>query len=310
MAEAGWSPADVAELPRADRLRGLVYSSISEQAAERFSGRVEVYRRDVQVHRGFASESRRVVPRGEIKELSAASRRRLALVARNLEPGRVRCLITLTLPGDWLAVVPDGRTLKVKAHRMWQELRRKYPGIGGLWFLEFQKRGAPHYHAGVTVEVDRAWLAATWARIVAATGEERRRHELAGTGSEVIRLADGFTRYVSKYASKWEQKIVPDYFAGVGRMWGLFGSLRVEVERVAGSRSEVADVMRVARRLQRSRSKAAGQKFDDKGWRGWTSYDVGPAISQYLSWRSAQPKLLQKRGVGDQRRKTVGGAVA
>jgi hypothetical protein len=232
--------------------------------------------------------------RGEITGLSQRSRNRLALVGRNVYG--VTHLMTLTYPGEWLDVCQDGRRLKQQLNAFLMALRRAHPGIGYLWFLEFQRRGAPHLHIGVTARVDRLWLSLTWARVVGAAGEERRRHELAGTNVEQIRSEDGFARYVAKYASKWEQKVVPAYFTGVGRMWGCGGGLSLPTTTFEGqSGGEASRLLRVVRGLHRARSREAGLNVEDRGWRGWMVYNVGDALDRYIQWAEFDDVIVTRR---------------
>lgn len=56
-------------------------------------------------------------------------------------------MVTLTYPGDWLAVAPDSAT----CHGHLLALRRRFERRFGrpllcIWKREFQRRGAPHYH--------------------------------------------------------------------------------------------------------------------------------------------------------------------
>lgn len=274
---------------------GLVYSSISDRAADRdkrLRGRAVVYRQDVQVSRMLAVKRRGDGRRGAITELSDKSRRRLALVARNVEG--LTHLITLTYPGEWLEVCRDGRELKrhMGAFRKWLVRR----GIGGLWFVEFQRRGAPHVHLLVNGGVGFAAAADAWYRIV-ASGDER--HHRAGTRVEALRLSDGAARYAAKYASKFEQKLVPEYFSGLGRMWGLFGGVKPHRYEIEGALSgEVARVHRVVRRLQVARSRGRDLRFADAGVHGWTSYGVGAAVEQYVRWRRGERVPGRLFGVG------------
>jgi hypothetical protein len=86
--------------------------------------------------------------RGEISEFSKAPARRLLLAARNFDGLRV--MITLTYPSEFPA---DGRIVKDHWKRMRQWLTRN--GVSsGLWFLEFQERGAPHFHIFTRDPVD------------------------------------------------------------------------------------------------------------------------------------------------------------
>lgn len=64
-----------------------------------------------------------------------------------VEPGRVPAMVTLTYPGDWEVVAPDGAS--VKRHMvLWRKrfLREYGEPARYIWKLEFQRRGAPHIH--------------------------------------------------------------------------------------------------------------------------------------------------------------------
>jgi len=86
--------------------------------------------------------------------------------------------------------------------------------------MEFQSRGAPHYHVFLTIDPDpqiQKELAAAWVRIANLTNEAFRFHnhrknwipwEMRGGG------------YVAKYLSKVSQKCVPEGYYDFGRFWG------------------------------------------------------------------------------------------
>jgi len=63
----------------------------------------------------------------------------------------------------------NGRVVKADLTRVLTWLKRHYPGLGYFWFLEFQRRGAPHLHLGLSVEypgrVAHSELALQWAKI-------------------------------------------------------------------------------------------------------------------------------------------------
>lgn len=131
-------------------------------------------------------------------------------------------MVTLTYPGDWESVAPDGETVKMHLQAFFKRYERAWSEKWtGIWKLEFQRRGAPHFHllmpipegvagAGRKAEYAaklaeweagskkeskprykvavgdglrfRAWLSEVWADIVAADDiTERARHILAGT---------------------------------------------------------------------------------------------------------------------------------
>jgi hypothetical protein len=174
--------------------------------------------------------------RGEITEFSMESRRRLAIIAANTSVDFLSFL-TLTYPKNFPA---NGRIVKGHFQTFRKALVRKIGPHSYLWFLEFQRRGAPHFHMFVSfglpaplcdmirksgrvrksVQVNwnlQRWACETWADIV---GSGDPKHRLAGAAWEVIEHPDGAARYVSKEAYKTFQKVVPKGFQDVGRFWG------------------------------------------------------------------------------------------
>lgn len=175
--------------------------------------------------------------RGEIEYLSGKSRRRLALVAGN-SPIVFRSFVTVSYPGEFPC---DGKLVKKHLHALLAALRRRCGKLEYLWFLEFQRRGAPHLHlfldhalpeplsvmqrkAGRVRKECRVnwesqdWISARWYEIV-GSGDER--HLRAGAAWEVIEKPDGAARYVAKESYKTFQKVVPKDFQNVGRFWGV-----------------------------------------------------------------------------------------
>ena len=198
-------------------------------------------------------------PRGQIEYLSGKSRRRLSLVAGNSEVV-FRSFITVSYP----AVFPcDGKRVKRDLAALLKSLRRRCPGIQYLWFLEFQRRGAPHLHlftdhalpeplsemqrkSGRVRKVCRVnwesqdWISDRWFEIV-DSGDEK--HRAAGAAWEVIEKPDGAARYVAKESYKTFQKQVPKDFQNVGRFWGTSRQVTPEEGRmVHASREEMARI--------------------------------------------------------------------
>lgn len=161
-------------------------------------------------------------PSREITGWSGKSRSNMLKTLSSLDyspmfkPNRLPAMITLTYPGCWLRVAPNGKT--VKQHLL--KFRKRYERAWGeklvaVWKLEFQGRRqwvwahgervynwcdcdhcsdlddgrAPHFHLlmapphGHASGMDfRTWLSETWADIVAHPDpEQRKRHRNAGT---------------------------------------------------------------------------------------------------------------------------------
>jgi hypothetical protein len=190
--------------------------------------------------------------------------------------GRVPAMVTLTYPGEWLTVAPDGRSVKrhmvllrKRFHRNWGEPMRY------IWKMEFQRRGAPHVHLWMAPPVGvgrsgvsfRAWLSDTWADIVAHPDPvQRNAHRVAGTAVDVLsglravdpkRLAIYFTKHSSPntLSDKEYQHEVPNEWQapgkGPGRFWGYHGLVKAVATVEVDLRDYVA-AKRIIRRWSRA----------------------------------------------------------
>jgi len=134
-------------------------------------------------------------------------------------------MLTLTYPGFYPS---NGKQVKEHLRRFLQEVRREYirrhsddGGHSSFWFLEFQARGAPHFHIFTTWSPEKEWVSRRWYEIV---NSEDVRHLHAGTRVEILsRGRAGTIKYALKYAVKQEQKAVPEEYENVGRFWGIHG---------------------------------------------------------------------------------------
>lgn len=149
----------------------------------------------------------------KIKKLSKVSTWRMVGYLKSCT-ANYTAMITMTYPANYPT---DGVETKKHLDRFLKKMMKTQTSI--LWFLEFQKRGAPHYHLFITdyvgkYEVSMEWAAATncFHGIKTMTRIERLR-----------RGKDGLISYAVKYSAKSEQKDVPDGFSNVGRFWGVRG---------------------------------------------------------------------------------------
>lgn len=213
---------------------------------------VKIYRRDVVVRKESPFGQDVAVsfggrPAGAvIKEFSDRGRYRLLFFCKNCDCD-FRSMATLTYPLEFPA---DGVVVKNHLKLLVQRLKRRWPEIRGVWFLEFQRRGAPHFHILFemdlsmygdleekkrwrgkrkgqrywTVPAIEQWLARSWFEIV-GSGDEK--HLRAGVSWEVVEEEEGALRYAATHAAKPHQKTVPEEFYNVGRFWGKIGDLRV-----------------------------------------------------------------------------------
>lgn len=195
-----------------------------------------------------------------------------------VESGRVPAMVTLTYPGDWEIVAPDGAS--VKRHMvLWRKrFQREYgEPVRCIWKLEFQRRGAPHIHLWMAPPMTPGrsgrsfaqWLSETWAQVVDhPEAEQKARHRLAGTAIDVRnglkacdpkRLAIYFAKHSSPnlHGDKDYQHIVPELWQqpgrGPGRFWGVYG-LRKAITVVEVAQDAYLTARRIVRRWSRSQA--------------------------------------------------------
>lgn len=179
----------------------------------------------------------------KITNLSKKSLRRLNHIMQ-CTTTELNSMITLTY-GEYYP--PNGKIVK----KDWGKIRQfilQYTD-DYIWFLEFQKRGAPHLHILLSIDeiapYMRLSLLSTWVRsqiksnwwqMVCPIDQRDQqfcrliKFNAHPTIWEMIRKPDGAKRYVAKYATKTHQKEVPARFSDVGRFWGASKS----VSRVLG----------------------------------------------------------------------------
>jgi len=185
------------------------------------------------------------LPRGDIWEQSDKSRLRMYHFLMNCDRTMLS-MITLTMPA---AFEVDGSKVK----RMLDGFLRNplFDGVGIVWFMEFQKRGAPHFHLLTTLDLSslgglttrtrvrsassKAYyrthretelsLAARWAKIVAKISGRAvcPVHSRVGLQAEVLLDNDAAVKYASAHAAKVSQKTVPPGYERCGRFWGSRG---------------------------------------------------------------------------------------
>lgn len=179
-----------------------------------------------------------------VKEFSRRSRNQM-IEKMQLCSVEWKSMITLTYPQEYPM---SGRESKVHLNRLLQVLRRRNKNTY-FWFLEFQLRGAAHYHIFVDFHPtdDEIWtLRRAWtsdfsqAKYCPLTKDFKPRYDditmvtscyLEAQKSteygfwEPIRTSDGAKKYVYIYGAKEKQKRVPKSFRDVGRFWGTSRNL-------------------------------------------------------------------------------------
>ncbi len=177
--------------------------------------------------------------------------------------------ITLTYGGEF----PSPAVAKKHLDRFIKRLRREYLEAGGIWRLEWQERGAPHFHL-LVLGVDfipYAWTAAAWAAVTDGMASAK-----SGTETRRVKSYSQSVYYVSKYLAKsgvdaseegvegldtgaeGEPSGEPEQ--GPGRLWGHFGCWRKYQSakvRLVLERDQAARVARTLDALRRAGIRAS-----------------------------------------------------
>lgn len=176
--------------------------------------------------------------RGKIAEFSTRSRKRLLEMCARLDLARIVMsmpviFITLT----YAAQFPSTEQSKQHLRAFLERIRRLAPEASGVWRLEYQERGAPHYHLIFfnLPYLPKRDLQAMWAEIVGLefwdwTGDKPRPPM---TRIEAIRHPRRAMAYVSKYVAKHDGGSSDSGFNDVpylhaGRFWGIFNKEKLQ----------------------------------------------------------------------------------
>lgn len=193
-------------------------------------------------------------PRGKVKNFSRQSRSRLmqrAAAVNVRDMAHLPVLLTLTYPKDY---PDDPAVYKRHLDRFHVAYQRGYGKVGTIWKLEFQKRGAAHFHlmpyfpdGTAHTFAFRQWCKRTWYRIV-GSGDEKHLDQ----GAQITKIQS--VRGVQSYMSKYVAKPVEDVEQDVGRWWGVWHpeELPVELVRVALTEAEFYRIRRVFAGVRRS----------------------------------------------------------
>jgi hypothetical protein len=141
--------------------------------------------------------------------------------------------VTLTYPGNWSRWY-DGRLVKADLQALFKRVRRHFgQELTAVWALEYQSRGAPHYHLCVDGQGlgDHAsfcrWLAHAWNDLLSGGRNHLRVHLGAVPGGrpcvEPVKARKAVSYYLTNYCTKEAQKKPPEQCSMPGRMWGIVG---------------------------------------------------------------------------------------
>ena len=195
--------------------------------------------------------------RGKVAGFSAKSRNRLM---RTLAEVRRDCLpvfVTLTFPAHYPTIERAKRDLDTFIKR----LARQFPAVAGVWKLEPQKRGAPHFHLliwGVSYSELLAFVPVAWCEVVGSDDPNHLAWHKGELGNSPCVQQIESQRGVFWYASKYMSKEVGTMFSDWGRWWGVFHRDNLplgEVVNVEVTEEKAIEFIRYMRRFAHIRSR-------------------------------------------------------
>lgn len=222
---------------------------------------------------------RRDWKRGTVQTFSARSRSRMlqALAQSDLRGYEQRAhFLTFTYHDTWGGT---GRNWKRDLDKIDKRLYRQYPDAWWIWKLEFQQRGAPHFHCLMfgPRNVRQNWVRTQWQEVIGTSGYYAWRY-----GAEVDGLKSWkqVGHYCSKYCAKVDESIQP---GPPGRFWGI---KRRENRTVNLQSVEVTDeeFKLVRRQLRRLIEAANGHLHDRSSHAGIWCRLSNDTIKKLLTW--------------------------
>jgi hypothetical protein len=199
--------------------------------------------------------------RGKVKNFSKGSRRRLmhTMARVNRDTAGLPSFVTLTYG---VAYPQTTHVWKTHLKNFYQRLVRAFPDACGIWKLEPQTRGAPHYHLlvwGVDHNDLKCWVPSAWYEIAGCGDLKVLNWHQGGFGNshcvQKIRSWRGVRSYASKYLGKlvdcagWESP---------GRFWGVFHKSSMDWSPVVVSgltRAQAVNYLRLMRRYAHLRGR-------------------------------------------------------
>lgn len=246
------------------------------------------------------------MPRGkraDVVGFSRASRKRLMQLFASIDSTALlgeTMFVTLTYHREW---PEDPADWKSQLQKFFRKLERKYGQHGIIWRLEYQKRGAPHWHLMIVGEtrIDVAWARSAWGRIAHQASEYQ------GAYSVDVELLDTVEKaevYLAKYLAKNADGTIP---AKAGRMWGVRRSTMLPISLIQYDLDRV-DAIELKQKLLEEIGCERVSEWLRKGSGGiWTMKD-GPksiALVGAITGGRVEPHSLDKEASLDRLQVTI-----
>lgn len=190
--------------------------------------------------KGYKKLSLNISKRGEIKGFSRKSRQRLMRLIATIDTSKVigrPVFLTLTYPKEYSESYKDW---KRDINVFFKRLYRYNPHLSAIWKLEFQKRGAPHFHLMIfNTDPARIYInhkvfsnicAVYWYEVVNSRDYN---HYKAGINYQPIETYKAVRSYVSKYIAKTSASLDDDdIILKVGRFFGTHNKDALPISQV------------------------------------------------------------------------------
>lgn len=165
--------------------------------------------------------------RGTISEFTRASQVRMMKACSSWRPVGRLMFVTLTYPKTF----PDAAEAKEDLKRFRDILRREHPRMAGVWKLEYQTRGAPHFHfilqTGEQFFMSRElrafqlWCHSAWRRARRSKVDVRTEAKFADLESRARFYLAKEVGKTAQTSSAWRQEMEKEIsHEGGGRFWG------------------------------------------------------------------------------------------
>jgi hypothetical protein len=191
--------------------------------------------------------------RGRIEVFSKESRYRLFRLLHTLEFKSVT-FITLTYPSEFPTY---GKMYKAHLKEYRRRFEKRWGSMQAVWRLEFQERGAPHFHI---MYLDcpfipiKEWCA-LWADVTHSKDPAHRKNgvdlKIITSSSEQRLIAS----YIGKYISKVDEREIKQDGKDCGRYWGKWNITEqdpIEIEVTTGLSYNLVDFARIIGRCDPS----------------------------------------------------------
>lgn len=244
------------------------FSALVNSAYVKAGNKIEVFENAVTIQNDSCGHSRKPevgAKRGAIHNFSTASRRRLLRLFSKTNVSLFSNMFFVTLTYHFENSYKD-HSSNDDINLFLTNLRQKLPRFFYIWRLEFQKRGAPHYHIALFFPHDSVGynfsllskdVAETWNRIANPNSKAARQYAVKVDKLTSYRNA---VAYLSKYVAKEDTEINPKFSA---RRWAASRDLPVvPIFSCNVSIDIVHQFRRIVRRFLKSQ-KVKSRKFID-----------------------------------------------